>query len=293
MRIRLAELIVCVMTALAAAPSLHAASEARPATTATYLAEEYGFIGPDRLPSGAVTIRVLNRGKELHHLQFVKLTHGRGATDFNALLKRRGATIPPWALFSGGPNAPVPGGEAAATVNLTPGNYLLLCLIPDKNGTPHVALGMQKLVRVEGPAHAKRNGEERDLFIDQVDFDFGFFGPIKAGHHTFHVRNNGTQPHEVLVVQLATGASVKDFVAYRPESREPPPGIPVGGITGIGTGGEAFFSVNLSPGRYGLVCFFPDPVTGVPHFTKGMMSEFMVRPDVGSSRKEVSGRQAD
>jgi hypothetical protein len=274
---RLVALILCVMIALTAA-SVHAAGDERAVTRATYLAEDYGFSGPDRLPSGAVTIRVLNRGKELHHLQFVKLTHGRSATDFNALLKRRSGTIPPWALFSGGPNAPVPGGEAAATVNLTPGNYLLVCLIPDKTGTPHVALGMQKLVRVEGPENAKRNAEEHDLFIDQVDFDFGFFGPIKAGPHTFHVRNHGTQPHEVLVVQLATGASVKDFVAYRPESREPPPGVPVGGITGIGKGGEAFFSVTLSPGRYGLVCFFPDPMTGVPHFTKGMMSEFMVRP---------------
>jgi hypothetical protein len=271
-------LTFCVIIALATAASALAAADERTVKTATYVAEDYGFSGPDRLPSGAVTIRVVNRGKELHHLQFVKLTHGRSPTDFNALLKKKGATIPPWALFSGGPNAPVPGGEAAATVNLTPGNYLLLCLIPDKTGTPHVALGMQKLVRVEGPEYAKRNGEEHDLFIDQVDFDFGFFGPIKAGPHTFHVRNHGTQPHEVLVVQLATGASVKDFVAYRQESMEPPPGVPVGGITGIGKGGEAFFSVNLNPGRYGLVCFFPDPVTGVPHFSKGMMSEFIVRP---------------
>jgi len=273
-------LMLCVVIALAGAASVLAAADDKTVRTVTYVAEDYGFSGPDRLPSGAVTIRVVNRGKELHHLQFVKLTHGRSATDFNAMLKRRPPTIPPWALFSGGPNAPVPGAEAAATVNLTPGNYLLLCLIPDKTGTPHVALGMQKLVRVEGPENAKRNGEDHDLFIDQVDFDFGFFGPIKAGPHTFHVRNHGTQPHEVLVVQLATGASVKDFVEYRPESREPPPGVPVGGITGIGTGGEAFFSVHLSPGRYGLVCFFPDPVTGVPHFTKGMMSEFMVRPVV-------------
>ena len=273
-------LTFCVIFALATVASALAAPDERTGKTATYVAEDYGFSGPDRLPSGAVTIRVLNRGKELHHLQFVKLTHGRSPTDFNALLKKRGATIPPWALFSGGPNAPVPGGEAAATVNLTPGNYLLLCLIPDKTGTPHVALGMQKLVRVDGPENAKRNGEEHDLFIDQVDFDFGFFGPIKAGPHTFHVRNHGTQPHEVLVVQLATGASVKDFVAYRPESMGPSPGVPVGGITGIGKGGEAFFSVNLSPGRYGLVCFFPDPVTGVPHFSRGMMSEFMVRPVV-------------
>jgi hypothetical protein len=267
-------LIVSLSIVLAAAPYAGAAGDDTAGTTATYVAEDYGFTGPDLLPSGAITIRVVNKGKELHHLQFVKLTHGKTAADFNATLS---STMPPWALFSGGPNAPIPGREAVATVNLSPGNYLLLCLIPDKTGTPHVALGMQKLVRVEGPANGRRNPGERDLIIDQVDFTFGFFGPIKAGPHTFHVRNNGNQPHEVLVVQLATGASVKDFVAYRPESMEPPPGIPVGGITGIGQGGEAFFSVNLSPGRYGLVCFFPDPMTGIPHFTKGMMSEFIVR----------------
>ena len=265
---RIAVLMVSLIIAVATAPYAGAAGDGTAGTIATYIAEEYGFTGPDRLPSGALTIRVVNRGTELHHLQFVKLTHGKTQADFDATMKR-GPTIPPWALFSGGPNAPVPGREAVATVNLSPGTYLLLCLIPDKTGTPHVALGMQKLIRVEGPANGRRNREERDLIIDQVDFTFGFFGPIKAGPHTFHVRNNGSQPHEVLVVQLATGASVKDFVAYRPESMEPPPGIPVGGITGIGQGGEAFFSVNLSPGRYGLVCFFPDPMTGVPTSPKG------------------------
>jgi len=279
-------LMISLVMMLAAAPC-HAGDE-RTSITATYVAEDYAFSGPDRLPSGAITIRVVNKGKELHHLQFVKLTHGKTAVDFNAMLKRS-LTIPPWALFSGGPNAPVPGGEAAATVNLSPGTYLLLCLIPDKTGTPHVALGMQKLVRVEGPTNGKRNPQDRDLFIDQVDFTFGFFGPIKAGPHTFHVRNNGSQPHEVLVVRLATGASVKDFVAYRPESMEPSPGVPVGGITGIGQGGEAFFSMNLIPGRYGLVCFFPDPITGVPHFTKGMMSEFIVRAVVDGG----VGRRSD
>ena len=55
-----------------------------------------------------------------------------------------------WVQYAGGPNAHLPGSQASATVNLTEGDYVLMCWIPDKNGVPHVALGMQKALFVRG-----------------------------------------------------------------------------------------------------------------------------------------------
>jgi hypothetical protein len=84
-------------------------------------------------------------------------------------------------------------------------------------------------------------------------------------------------PHEVLLVKLVPGASIQDFAKFAEHPAGPPPGQPIGGITGLETGKSASFTVKFEPGRYGLICFFPEPQTGAPHFTRGMMTEFSVK----------------
>jgi len=48
-------------------------------------------------------------------------------------------------------------------------------------------------------------------------------------------------------------------------------------VVGIERGGDAIFTAQFEPGRYGLICFFPDRTTGAPHFAKGMTLDFTVR----------------
>jgi hypothetical protein len=38
-----------------------------------FVAHDYGFMGPDRLPAGLTTVRIVNEGQDLHHIQFLKL----------------------------------------------------------------------------------------------------------------------------------------------------------------------------------------------------------------------------
>jgi hypothetical protein len=81
-----------------------------------------------------------------------------------------------------------------------------------------------------------------------------------------------------VVVKLAPGATAKDFAAaFEPGAAGPPPGLPVGGIVGLETGGRGYFTEVFEPGQYGLLCFFPDPQTGAPHFAKGMMLDIVVK----------------
>ena len=47
-------------------------------------------------------------------------------------------------------------------------------------------------------------------------------------------------------------------------------------MTGLEQDQEGSFLAKLPPGRYGLICFFLDPVSGMPHFAKGMATEFDV-----------------
>jgi hypothetical protein len=243
-----------------------------------FVAHDYGFTGPDRIPAGVTTMQIVNQGQDVHHIQLVKLLQGKTAADFSAALKANPSRLPQWVKFMGGPNAVAPGSQSVATMNLVEGNYLLICIIPDKAGVPHMALGMQKTLSVKGGKSALVSEPKAGTTITLRDFQFGLSQPTTPGLHTIGVMNHGTQPHEVVVVQLAPGASALDFVrAVEPGGSGPPPGKPIGGLVGMETGDHAFFTAQFEPGRYGLICFFPDAATGQPHFARGMTTEFIVK----------------
>jgi hypothetical protein len=243
-----------------------------------FVAHDYGFSGPDRIPAGVTTMQIVNQGQDVHHIQLVKLLQGKTAGDFSAALKADPSRLPQWVKFMGGPNAVAPGSQSVATMNLVEGNYLLICIIPDKAGVPHMALGMQKALSVKGGKSALVSEPKAGTTITLRDFQFALSHPITPGLHTIGVMNHGTQPHEVVVVQLAPGASALDFVrAVEPGGSGPPPGKPIGGLVGMETGDHAFFTAQFEPGRYGLICFFPDAATGQPHFARGMTTEFTVK----------------
>ncbi|WP_447976554.1 hypothetical protein [Candidatus Nitrospira bockiana] len=259
-------------------------SEAAPAAPGSagspvvFVAHDYGFTGPDRIPAGMTTMQVVNQGQDVHHIQVVKLLEGKTAADLATALKSDQGRFPSWVKMVGGPNAVGPGSQALATMNLVPGEYVLLCLIPDKQGVPHLALGMQKGITVTGAKPSLVSEPAAASGIALEDFRFKLSGPIAAGAHTIRVTNQGTQPHEVVVVQLAPGVSVSEFVsAVEKGTSGPPPGKLIGGLVGLETGDHAFFKADFEPGRYGLICFFPDAGTGQPHFARGMTTEFTVK----------------
>ena len=242
-----------------------------------FVAHDYGFAGPDRIPAGVTTIQVVNKGEDLHHIQLLKLLQEKTPEDFRAALTADPARLPNWIKFVGGPNAVLPGSESVATMNLEEGQYLLTCIIPNKDGVPHMVLGMQKPLSVKGGKPTLVSEPKAGVTITLSDFRFTQSRPIKAGSHTIQVMNHGTMPHEVVLLKLEPGATAKDVgEAFEPGGSGVPPGKPIGGVVGLESGGHAFFTAQFEPGRYGLICFFPDPVTGKPHFAQGMTSEFTV-----------------
>jgi hypothetical protein len=246
-------------------------------SSVVYTAHDYGFNGPEQIPAGVASLQVVNKGQQPHHAQLLKLLQGKTAADFRAAIRANPEGLPSWAKFVGGPNAVLPGGDAVATMTLTEGNYLLICLIPDKEGVMHVAHGMVKPLTVKGVRPTLVSEPKAGLTITQADFRFDMSSKVMPGTHTIQVLNHGTQTHEVVVLKLDPGASAKDFgAAFEPGASGPPPGQPVGGLVGIETGQHAYFSAHFEPGRYGLICFFHDPATGKPHFAQGMTSEFTV-----------------
>lgn len=274
---------VCSMLIFVSAPGWGVGSRVEAASRTdrspvVFVAHDYGFTGPDRISAGVTTVQIVNQGEDVHHIQLLRLLQGKTLADFSAALKADPSRVPQWAKFMGGPNAVLPGSQSVATMNLMEGNYLLTCIIPDKAGVPHMVLGMQKALMVKGGKSALVSEPKARTTITLRDFQFAVSQPITAGVQTIGVMNHGTQPHEVVVVQLQPGASALDWVkAVESGASEPPPGKPVGGLVGMEIGSHAFFTAQFEPGRYGLICFFPDAATGQPHFARGMTTEFTVQ----------------
>jgi uncharacterized cupredoxin-like copper-binding protein len=241
---------------------------------------EYGFRGADRVEPGLANLQVVNSGKEPHQMQLVKLEAGRTVADFAAAAKANPRRLPSWSRLVGGPNGVVAGQRTSTLQFLAPGEYVLVCWLPDAAGTPHFSLGMTKSITVL-PGPAKPEAEPvPDITITLADFEYRLSKPITAGQHTIRVVNSGHQVHEALVVQLPAKGTAKAFGAALAPGKPPattPPGKPMGGVVGLAPGDSAVFEMTFLTGRYGLLCLFPDHDTGQPHFEKGMAMEFDVK----------------
>lgn len=245
---------------------------------AMYVARDYAFTGPDQMTSGWITVKLTNQGEDLHQLQFIKLPVGKTAEDFTSEITANHKRLPSWVHRQGGPNSVIPGKLAVATVSLDPGEYVVICGIPDRRGVPHVALGMLKALRVMPALSEKAEAPHADVTITEKDFSFELSRQISSGLTTVRVLNKGSQAHEVVVVQLAPGSTVHTFIdAFQPGVPISPVGKPVGGMVGLEPEGEGFFTIDFVPGQYGLICFLPDLIRGAPHFTRGMLMDITVQ----------------
>jgi hypothetical protein len=241
-------------------------------------AHEYTFSLPDTLPAGPTTFRFTNHGAELHHMVLVRLDGGKTLADFGPALAaamQPGGTLPGWIRFVGGPNAPAPnGGAANATLDLTPGNYAVICVIPDAKGVPHIAKGMARPLTVV-PASARPALPKATVTMRLADYGFTLSRPLAAGHQVIGVRNAGPQLHEIELLRLAPGKSLADF-AKAGEAGLGTIAMPVGGVGPMAPGVEAQFAADLTPGSYLLICFIPDAKDGKAHLEHGMVQQIEV-----------------
>jgi hypothetical protein len=247
-----------------------------PATrTATVHAKEFAFTASDTIPAGWTSFHLVNDGTTLHHMQIARLDSGKTAADLGAAMSKGPGPLPGWVVLVGGPNAPNPGAFSHATLNLQAGNYVMLCFVDVPDHVPHVAKGMVRPF-VVAPTSAPGAEPASDATIALGDYNFTVTGTLTAGQHTIKVTNNGPQPHEVELVRFAPGKSMKDLAAWAVKFEGPPPGDALGGVAVMNNGGSGTFAVDLTPGNYAMMCFFPDAKDGKPHLEHGMFKEFKV-----------------
>ena len=252
-------------------------ADAGAAASVNVTAKDFGFDAPTTAPAGSTTFHLVNAGKELHQAQLIKLEGGKTVDDLAKALKNPGPP-PSWMKFVGGPNGVAPGQSAEATSVLAPGQYAYICFIPSPDGVMHAAKGMIRPFEVTGSASASATEEPKaDVTFKLVDYDFQPSQPLKAGRQTIMVENAGPQPHELVLLKLAPGKKVEDFAKWAETGlKGPPPAEPLGGVTFLDKGARGYFTADLTPGEYGLICFVPDSKDGKPHLAHGMMKTIKV-----------------
>ena len=244
----------------------------------TVTARDFAFEAPATLPAGLTTVRLVNQGTEMHHAQLVRLDEGHTAAELMDVASHAETEgIPAWVHFVGGPNAPAPGAASEATVNLEPGTYALICLIPSGDGVPHLMKGMVKPLTVVPAQAAPATLADAEVRMTLRDYAFEIAPEIAAGRRTIRVENAAAQPHEVVLMKLLPGKTPQDLLAWLQSQAGPPPAVPMGGTAFLSSGQVNQITVDFEAGEYALLCFVPDAGDGQPHVAHGMVRPLTIR----------------
>ena len=120
--------------------------------------------------------------------------------------------------------------------------------------------------------------------VNVVAMDFAFRMPdsIPAGLTTFHLRNDGREPHHIMFYRLEPGKTLHDvFNALEKGGSHPEWMHAVGGPNAVPGGGESSATLELEPGRYVVFCHVKSP-DNIVHFMKGMLEAVTVTPSRGA-----------
>ena len=120
---------------------------------------DYSFALDEPLRAGGQTVRVENAGVEPHDLVLMKLAPGKSIEDIRTWLNPERARRadqpeePPPSMetlvsVGGGIAAIAPGMESFFEADITPGEYVLVCMATAPDGRSHIEHGMIRQVRV-------------------------------------------------------------------------------------------------------------------------------------------------
>jgi hypothetical protein len=119
-----------------------------PTADVTIKLTDYDFQLSQPLTPGRHTILVENAGPQAHELVLLRLAPGKKVEDFGRWAET-GMKGPPPAEPLGGIAALDKADRGSFEVDLTPGEYGLICFVPDsKDGKPHLVHGMMKQFKV-------------------------------------------------------------------------------------------------------------------------------------------------
>lgn len=182
------------------------------------------------------------------------------------------------ATYAGGTFA-LPGQSAEVVLDLTPGEWIAWGEDPSAPQEPVI-------FEVTGEMPADLAEPESSATLVMAEYVINVAeGELRAGPRVVEVQNVGAQPHFIFVAKVPDGLTEEQIaVALEEEEAAEMSGTPVAysdfnpdedampvaftATQSMGT--TVWVSMDLEPGTYGLVCFFPDLEAGIPHAYLGM-----------------------
>jgi hypothetical protein len=254
---------------IASAPS---AAQASPEAVRVELKDD-GISLPPRITAGLTTFSVENTGTGQHDARFVRITDKHTMADVSAWLKT-GGPVPAWLVTAGGAGALAPGGKEEYTFTIAPGSYVVLCGHRGDDGVTHAEKGAFAALQVDAGKSTLRP-PQADRSVTLRDHGFQLTAPVEGGRSTWHLRNTGSEPHQMLIVKLAdSGGEYPERAWFNHGARGPRPGQAAGGVLEVPPGEEAWLRVELGPGHYLLVC--AEHEEDGQHFDLGMIYRFTI-----------------
>jgi uncharacterized cupredoxin-like copper-binding protein len=143
----LAHMSLGMIHSLVVTPATRVTTRSLPATATTIELSDYHIAFSSPLHSGKQLVRIVNVGKQRHHLVMGRIV-GNATTD--EIMKWDGKSQPaPVEGMSGGAAAMDPGQASVIEMDLTPGRYELACVLSnDGKSTPHYLLGMHQEIAI-------------------------------------------------------------------------------------------------------------------------------------------------
>ena len=263
--------------ALAALPNA-AGTPARSAASRTLVVTsyEYAFQAPEQVGAGAVTVRLVNRGKMGHQAAFLRLD------DSSSLVRVMRSLVADTAHTTGvrgigGIENANPGDSSETILVLRPGRYVIVCAY-DSGGRAHVSMGMIRSLTVTADAmNADSVLPVTPVTIRLTDYHVALSGPLHAGRQLIRVENDGMQRHHLSIMRFAGNTSLEELDKWDGKSKPAPIETVSGGTTILDAGQATVVALALRPGRYLFECALSNDAKSKPHYMLGMERVVAIR----------------
>lgn len=272
-------LAIAATASTAAIASLVAAplSRARAQRVLTVVAHDTSLESSPTVPAGITTARLVLKGKAKRELVVHRVPAGTTLEEL-----ARGAAGRPERWFHdwsfGGPSVPrdsMP--DAAATLDLRPGRYLLVAYEVDPSGRPRADKFIWREVSViAGAVLIPARFPVADLTMKIRSGQIEVAGVVRTGQRVVQVENAGGRPHDVLIGRLKPGKTLDDVKKWDRDRTDPAPFIYVGGLTPMSSGFTAQTKLVLQTGLHVVLCTMRHSGERERDYQRGMLASFKV-----------------
>ncbi|RUO53467.1 hypothetical protein [Pseudidiomarina homiensis] len=212
-------------------------------------AHDYRFEMPSQMKSGWVTFDFHNKGNEMHVAILGKRPDDVDLATFKEAIKN--LTEIPFESH-GGPGLHSPGHASKTTINLPPGDYVLLCGTRNASGQSHFRLGMvHYFVVTDEPNNAPEPNADMTMTLSM--YDVATDAPLKPGVNTIRIENQTGYYGDAHLVSLNGDASLATARQYLESLKEPAPPHFIGGIEQGNPEIIQYLTVDLEAGKYGWI----------------------------------------